>query len=675
MGSTLRVRAWSFFLIPAALCFVGAVHAADEAKPYDLNDPSEPWQTSKSGITTSIMPPYTPLVRKDSQVQCWGRSYDLDSLFPTSAISQGQKILARPIALKLKMGGKWTTAKAKGTTFSRVRADRIDFESSAGAGPIEISTKSWIEYDGLVRTDLTLAGGGSAKIEGLRLAFAFTPEASIFHHAELRWGPEIFKRSPTKPGVEVSYPWLPLVWVGNHDVGLTIVTETWDGWTSPRNAIRLKRNSKDVSLTFEIVTAPMALQGERTYSFGLLATPAKPMPEERWSLIIGKLPGQNVTTIDGTGGRFHQPLFSFPQPGDFTKMAEMLAKFHQRGIRYCYYITTSATSAKSAVGKRHYDEWLMSKEILKGGEWKGGTGLIGVEACCPASGFADFMAWAVEQAIKHMDIDGIYIDNPGPYWCGNARHGCGRGGKKTYPFFALRDLHKRLYTVVKSNKPNALIWEHTSRTFNPLQLAWIDIYSDGEPYRIPKHYPKAIMPKVLSRTYFEISGTGHQVGAIPCFLHSMGVRTDGDWSHWLLSRTLPWGQMIWGDHAVYMDGTPASAATQARVDFGLGKEPATFYRPHELPKWFKVSSKPSGVKEDLIVCLWQRKRDQAVLAVLANWTDQPVLARINQKSVAGRLGPCICKDAMTGVETLGPFAISIPANSFRMVTIERKQTR
>ena len=659
-------------MVLAALiaCASTPLRADDGAARYDLNDPAEPWRTSRTGITARVMPPYTPLARRDTAVSCWGRVYDLGALLPTRITSQGQSLLARPIALELKQPDGWTGLEARAISFEREAPDRIDFQASAEAGPIAVRSRAWIEYDGFIRIDLEVTGDGSAPIAGLRIVFPLDPAASIFHHAEMRWGPEVFQRSPTTDGAVLSYPWLPLVWVGNHDVGLTIATETRDGWTTADDAIRLARKGEHLHLTLDIVTAPTTLDGKRTYGLGLLATPAKPMPEQRWGLVIGELPGQNVTTVMGTGGRFHQPLFSFPQPGDFPKMDALLERHHQRGIRYCYYITTSVTSSESRVGKRHYDEWLMTKDIMKGDEWKGGAGLIGVEACCPASGFADFMAWAVEQAMTHLDIDGIYIDNPGPYWCGNTRHGCGRGDRKTYPFFALRDLHKRLWTVVKTTRPEALIWEHTSRTFNPLQLAWIDVYSDGEPYRKPEHYPKAVMPQVLSRTYFEISGTGHQVGSVPCFLHSMGVRGDGDWSQWLLSRTLPWGQMIWGDHDVYMDGTLASAVTRARTDFGLGREAVRFYRPHELPEWFATYTKPRDGRKDVIACLWQRERDGAVLAVMANWADEPVLVNVRQKVLAGRFGPCVYRDALTGIAYPGPLAVTIAANGFRMVTIE-----
>ena len=672
----LRISTWARFAtlaLACASCRPGVCSANDvqpSATPYDLNDRTEPWQSSKSGITTRVMEPYTPLVLRANQVNCWGRTYALDGLFPTAIVSKSQDILAKPISLKIKIGNRWITLQAKANTFSRLAPDRIDFESTATIDSITVGSRSWIEYDGFIRTDLTLATERAVTIEALSLEFTFSPEASIFYHAEKRWTANIFQRSPTEPGSKITYQWLPLVWVGNHDVGLTVVTETWDGWSSPHKAIELQRNAQDLSLNLAIITKPTVFQGQQTYQFGLLATPAKPMRKDHWSIRVGTQPGVNLFTT--MSGGWSQPLFSFPQPGDFNKMSRLLTLSHQQGLRFCYYITTSATSAQSEVNKRHHDEWLMSKEIFKSDEWSSQEGgVVGVDACCPSSGFSDFMAWSVEQAMNNMDIDGIYIDNPGPYWCKNNRHGCGKGGKRTYPYFAVRDLHKRIYTIVKTKKPDGFIWEHTSRTFNPLQLAWIDVYSDGEPYRNANAWPKEKLSKTLNRTYFEISGTGQQVGAVPCFLSSMGVRPDGDWSYWLASRVLPWGQLPWVQHK-WMDGTAVIAASRARMDFGLGKEPITFYRPHELPSWLDIKVKPATSEENLIVSLWQRQCDKAVLVILANWTEESIQASIDEKKLTAVLGPCAYKDAMSNLVLPGRLAVSIPANSFRMVTIEPK---
>jgi hypothetical protein len=125
--------------------------------------------------------------------------------------------------------------------------------------------------------------------------------------------------------------------------------------------------------------------------------------------------------------------------------------------------------------------------------------------------------------------------------------------------------------------------------------------------------------------------------------------------------------MIWAHHG-WMDASMAMAAQKARTDFGLGKEQVQFFRPNELPKWFVVDSPKS-----IIACLWQRKRDESVMAVLSNWNDEAVLAKISRKDIIGHIGPITLKDSMTGITIPDEYImISIPANSFRMITISPK---
>ena len=630
---------------------------------YDLNDPDEPWRESNSGVSRQVFGPFEPLRVEGRSIHCWGREYALGGMFPTAVQSQHQELFSGPVVLLVKQDGEWREIESEPPEFGDVQDDRVEFSVTGRDETFDVSSRGWLEYDGLLRTDLQIGARPAVTLEGLRLLFTFRPESAIFHHLEKRWETQVYERSPEQPGESLEYDWNPLVWVGNHDVGFTVVTETWDGWTSDQGAIRIERTPDSVHLLLEIITEPTSLAEDLSYHWGFMATPAKPMPEDRWDIRIGSLPSPTLGAV--MYGGFAQPLFSFPQPSDFDATAEMLQSHHERGLRMCCYMTTSATSSASEVSERNRVDWLMSKVILQGDEWQTGQGLIGADACCSASSYADFMAWSVEQVMQHTEYDGVYIDLPGPYWCENQKHGCGRGGKRTFPFFATRDLHKRLYAIVKAHRPNGVLWEHTSETFNPLQLAWVDVYSDGEQFRDADQYPRQQVLEMFDRTYMEITGTGHQVGAVPAYLSSIGVRKDGDWSHWLVSRTLPYGQITCNYHG-WIDGTPAIGACRARMEFGVGTEPVEFFRPHEVPDWFRVDS------SDIVACLWQRKRDNAVLAVLSNWSGQPVTARLDGRQLRSRFDHFTLHDALTGAEcpNAGEFAMfSVPADSFRLILL------
>ena len=132
---------------------------------------------------------------------------------------------------------------------------------------------------------------------------------------------------------------------------------------------------------------------------------------------------------------------------------------------------------------------------------------------------------------------------------------------------------------------------------------------------------------------------------------------------------VPFGQMMTVYHG-WIDGTPGIAVAQARNEFGLGVEEVDFYLPHRLPPWFPVSG------QDVVACLWQRHKDKALLVVLANWGNEPVVAKMKGRAVIQHLGPIVAQDALTGITIQRPdeyLMVSIPANSFRMVRIDRKQ--
>jgi len=88
-----------------------------------------------------------------------------------------------------------------------------------------------------------------------------------------------------------------------------------------------------------------------------------------------------------------------------------------------------------------------------------------------------------------MDVygeDGVYLDGTGYVdACRNRLHGCGYRAadgsiRKTHPVFANRELMKRLYTVIKQRKPDAVLDVHQSFGQNPASLAYADMLWTGE---------------------------------------------------------------------------------------------------------------------------------------------------------------------------------------------------
>ena len=143
---------------------------------------------------------------------------------------------------------------------------------------------------------------------------------------------------------------------------------------------------------------------------------------------------------------------------------------------------------------------------------------------CYNSAWQDFLVDGIARLIDEYDIDGVYLDGTSEPWaCRNLHHGCGyerADGSPgvTYRFFAVRQLMKRIYTVVKSRKPDGLVNVHQSTCMTTPTLAFATSYWDGEQFgSLTSDDPLAVLPLDAFRAEF----MGHQWG-IPAELLCYG---------------------------------------------------------------------------------------------------------------------------------------------------------
>jgi hypothetical protein len=105
---------------------------------------------------------------------------------------------------------------------------------------------------------------------------------------------------------------------------------------------------------------------------------------------------------------------------------------------------------------------------------------------CQRGPWQDFLADGIGRLIDDYDVDGVYLDTTAvPILCDNELHGCGypradgsRGG--VYPVFSVRDNLRRIYTAVKTRKPDGIVDVHPYECMNAPGLAWATSYWNGE---------------------------------------------------------------------------------------------------------------------------------------------------------------------------------------------------
>jgi len=638
----------------------------------DLDDPAEPWRVARVGIDANVPEPFEKLRVDGNHISCWGRTYTVASPFPLQITSNGEKLLAGPMRLLVGHAGKQTSLAAQAVRIGLARDDRVEFTSSRTIEPFNIEIDGWLEYDGLMQIRLRVRSDRSAIIEKLMVEIPLMPDVAIFHHCGSHWGKHIYQRIGTEPDWKWGCDWQALTWVGDHYRGLTFVTERAD-WKGPADrSLQLERHRNAVIFRANLIAEPTRVSQPLTYTIGIQATPGKPLPLGWHGRHVTGPADINLTPQKAQrlrrGGltvvefwNSDTKHFSYPQPKDPEAFARAVKTYHDAGIRVVVYVTLSGTGIDSEVQKRNHEEWLMGSAGKP--LFSDSSPSEGMTSTCPASSYADWLVWAVDRAMEDYDIDGIYIDNPGPYYCSNERHGC--GGGRRYPYFATRDLHKRLWKVIHGRKPQeGLIWEHNTGTSNSLNLTFVDIYSDGEQFRVKSKG----RPEQITRTFLDITASGRQWGAQACFLPS-ALNTKEEYTDWLLARTLPYGNVLFSIPS-WMDYSRLAPAVRARLDFGLGQEQVEWYTPEALPAYLAVLP-----EDKLLVGAYQRA-DKSLLVTIANPTGTHLTARLNLRPVQAALqGAPAVTDALTGVACppLGRhMVLTVPANSFRMVIIKRQ---
>lgn len=651
-----------------AITLAAVLTAAAPLSAYtDLSDPAEPWLEQPVGISTEVPHPFEPLAVEGDTVSCWDREYSLAAPFPAQITSRGEELLAAPVRVIIEAAGDTHQVAGLPLTVGQARDDRVEFSGAGEAGPVAISAEGWLEYDGLMQ--IALNASGEATVDRLSIEVPVRPDVAMFMHSSRRWGQYVYERVGEPGWSWRPEGWQSLVWLGDHQRGLTFVTERPALWIGPpEQAVQVERTDEAVVLRANLVGEPTQL-GERTWVIGLQATPGKPLPAGWHGRHVGQ--GGLVTPEEARQTRERgqtvalmwnslTKYFSYPEPQDPEAFRDAIQAYHDAGMRVVVYITLSGTGP-SPVRERHLDQWLMTN--ADGDPLFGSTeGNEVYASTCAASSYADWLVWAVDRAMEDYDLDGVYIDNPGPYYCYNAAHGCGGEHGVRYTYFATRDLHKRLWTVIHGRKPQeGIVWEHNSRTSNSLNLTFVDIYSDGEHFRVKsKGHPEEI-----TRTLLDITGTGRQWGAQPCFLPS-ALNLREEYTDWMLCRLLPFGNVMMSV-ASWMDYSRLVPVLQARRDFGLGEAPVEWFTPEATPDWLPVGP------EELLVGAYRRPDDHVML-VLGNPTDAKLAARMDLRPTQAELGGEVTvTDGLTGAPCppIGrSMVLCVPANSFRVVLIE-----
>ncbi|MBI4027761.1 MAG: hypothetical protein HY360_22435 [Verrucomicrobia bacterium] len=489
------------------------IHAA--AASAFVTIPKKPsWFGSQAGVSDQVLAPWTPLQvsgAADLSVQCWGRSYELSTgPLPQQIVTAGQSILAEPIQLAGRANGRDIQWNTRPIQIERRSATKVILSQKASDAELELSVHTEIEYDGMIRVDCAIKPLPSARLERLTLEIPFKAE-----HATLmyQYRDALFKAPGAIPREGLARTFNPAIWIGDEVRGLQWFAESDQGWhlADPNRAIEIARDGDQVILRLNLISKPLDLKSPLAYTFGLQATPTKPITKDAWDYRItsahqyGKDYAMETDQIGGVSVLDHyvkegaRTIFlgnwtgtlSYPAPiGHQADLHKLVKTCHRRGLKVLLYLGNqfSELAPEYPAFLDDFAQWSSGSPYSYGGYMDNYPPMRAqqVYSPCVGSDWRDLMLAGAARLMDEFEVDGFYLDGVGlGTECYNPHHDCGYRRADgsvgpSYSVFAGRDFIRRLYQIVKSRKPDGVIDLHPAAFWLSPVMAWADNCWDGE---------------------------------------------------------------------------------------------------------------------------------------------------------------------------------------------------
>ena len=487
-----------------------------------------------STCMASVPQPYTPVKASPRGFRCLGRFTRLGPmLLPTQITAAGNHLLTAPVRLVTEpaalFGDLTGKVKVLGNDGNQAR-----WEWAGQSSALAIRARMSGDCDGFCWYEITLTPKQPVKMASLRLEIPRRAEtASYLHTANFTWGQQV-SRGLSELGGKWQGHFMPYVWLGNEDRGLAWCCESDQGWLLEQstNALQVRTEGNLVLFAAAFLDHQETINTPLTLSFGLQATPAKPVsfawrakarmyhgvqyssanPDKNGKVLLDALREGGVRTViyhDAWGEYYGQV-----SPSDPQGLRKLISECHRRGMKLLVYVGYGlARTAPELQG--HHDEWSAMPLIPWTTTYK--PEYRNFDATCAHSGWADWLVKGIDQLFTGYELDGLYFDGTTEaFRCQNEAHGCGwrdANGKlhPHYPLLAVRKMMRRIADVVHRYRPGAILDAHMSASLTMPTLSFCDSYWDGEQYENYTAADKVEIPLHVFRA--EFMGWAHGLDA------------------------------------------------------------------------------------------------------------------------------------------------------------------
>jgi hypothetical protein len=415
---------------------VDTVRQAYEKKP--LPD----WYRSKAGIIDAPPVPWTDVQVNGSTVSCLLKEITFDkSLFPTGIVSNGQRLLAEPIRLRITRNGVTGVVTASDFRITERTRRQMAWTAVAHEGDLHIRVNGTIAFDGFTWLTLTFFGGS---VEHAAVEIPLRRESATLNTLN---GKSLTGNTPfTGPYTNGSY------WFGNEKAGFQYWWQSNKGWVLNNQPVTVTPTETQVLISIPFIQKSYAFEKPRSIEFGWAVTPSKPVRKD-W---------RHICLHRGVG-------YSY---GDFANITPNYPKAYEKKETYdlwrfrweherekwpitCYYMYGPFMCPGTPEYADWWQEWRVSTMSLKKPD-PNSTGWGG--PACHNSSATELQCHLLEQYAREYPLQGLYYDCMGGNTCGNEAHGCGyiddQGTRRPeYQLLAERRYYERIYNIIKAANP------------------------------------------------------------------------------------------------------------------------------------------------------------------------------------------------------------------------------
>lgn len=597
--------------------------------------PPPAWLNRRLGLSDRVLKPFEPLRLDGHSVSLWNRTYSWNESLLFDYRTGDEPWQNAPV-LTVHRNGKATPVRLTGCRVVSASPTAVELHLEGEGGGLNVKGTARLEYDGLAwfELDAVSAEANPIDIEALTLTTCFDPQyATLYHGAPDR------SLNGAIPETAATYPWQVYFWVGTPAGGLGFINESRQMYRHVAADETFTLERRDNQVVWQIHLASQTRLDRLRLSFGLQATPVKPLPPHYESMVtenwgrsrrdhFGKLaPNMDFTTVWRNNCNY-MPYICDPAGIDFTALKTAVDDAHRDQVMAIpYFAPISFTENVRPEHVRYYDEWVQ----LPIRRWKSPESVQ--VRCCVNSSYLEFLLHNLSQVEQQTGADGFYFDGAWPVECSNTAHGCGYldadgNLQPTHAVRKTREFLRRAATLAAEAMekrgqrpelrhwgpgfPDYHVWIHISGSVAPPMHSFATALFCGEWFKGPIRSGKGY-DTLLTLDQFRPRYLSQPWGIVNFFLAIVNPSLDATFhTDVTLAYLVPAGV---GLYPRYLQMEMVMQLLQSKKDFDTVT--ARFFPPWQIPASLRLQARP-----DVQTGIWQHA-DGAMLLAIGNCGPKP----------------------------------------------------